>query len=268
MAADRARRSSALPCRQPRATIPVPRRAESGKKVDAAAFRDILTDDARHLAAFVERWRPRSQRSRTRGTARCSTCSARRVARAPAAVRAGGRGLEDVLGRRTDRRRARRRRAADALAGVDDHREVAIALGSNLGDREALSARRARSRCAHSSSLCASRRCTTPRRSASAASRIFLNAAAVGETSLSARARCSTRCSPSSSDSGRERPFPGAPRTLDLDLILYGDDVIDEAGPHRAASAIPRAALRARAAGRDCAGLARSGDRANGRASC
>ena len=30
-------------------------------------------------------------------------------------------------------------------------------------------------------------------------------------------------------DLGRERPFPGAPRTLDLDLILYGDAVIDEA---------------------------------------
>ena len=27
---------------------------------------------------------------------------------------------------------------------------------------------------------------------------------------------------------GRERPFPGAPRTLDLDLILYGAEVIDE----------------------------------------
>jgi len=26
---------------------------------------------------------------------------------------------------------------------------------------------------------------------------------------------------------GRERPYPGAPRTLDLDLILYGDDVIE-----------------------------------------
>jgi 2-amino-4-hydroxy-6-hydroxymethyldihydropteridine diphosphokinase len=34
---------------------------------------------------------------------------------------------------------------------------------------------------------------------------------------------------------GRERPYPGAPRTLDLDLILYGDAIIDEAGlqvPH------------------------------------
>ena len=34
---------------------------------------------------------------------------------------------------------------------------------------------------------------------------------------------------------GRERPFVNAPRTLDLDLILYGDFVIDEPGlqvPH------------------------------------
>jgi 2-amino-4-hydroxy-6-hydroxymethyldihydropteridine diphosphokinase len=29
---------------------------------------------------------------------------------------------------------------------------------------------------------------------------------------------------------GRERPYPGAPRTLDLDLVLLGDEVIDE--PH------------------------------------
>ena len=28
-------------------------------------------------------------------------------------------------------------------------------------------------------------------------------------------------------DHGRDRPFPGAPRTLDLDLLLYGDSTID-----------------------------------------
>ncbi len=36
-------------------------------------------------------------------------------------------------------------------------------------------------------------------------------------------------------DFGRERPYPGAARTLDLDLILLGDDIIDEPGlqvPH------------------------------------
>jgi len=34
---------------------------------------------------------------------------------------------------------------------------------------------------------------------------------------------------------GRERPYPGAPRTLDLDLLLYGDEQIDRPGltvPH------------------------------------
>ncbi|HTQ74139.1 MAG TPA: 2-amino-4-hydroxy-6-hydroxymethyldihydropteridine diphosphokinase [Burkholderiales bacterium] len=34
---------------------------------------------------------------------------------------------------------------------------------------------------------------------------------------------------------GRERPFPGAPRTLDLDLLLYGDRTVEEPGlvvPH------------------------------------
>ena len=34
---------------------------------------------------------------------------------------------------------------------------------------------------------------------------------------------------------GRERPFPGAARTLDLDLVLFGDRVVDEPGlqvPH------------------------------------
>ena len=34
---------------------------------------------------------------------------------------------------------------------------------------------------------------------------------------------------------GRDRPSPNAPRTLDLDLILYGDLVVDEPGlivPH------------------------------------
>ena len=56
----------------------------------------------------------------------------------------------------------------------------------------------------------------------------FLNAAAVGETSLDARALLETLLG-IERDLGRERPFPGAPRTLDLDLILYADAIIDEA---------------------------------------
>ena len=39
--------------------IPVPPVGKSGKNANAAAYRDILQDDARHLAAFVERWRPK-----------------------------------------------------------------------------------------------------------------------------------------------------------------------------------------------------------------
>lgn len=62
----------------------------------------------------------------------------------------------------------------------------------------------------------------------------FLNAAVVGETSLPAR-ELLARLLGIESERGRERPYPGAARTLDVDLILYGDEVIDEPGlrvPH------------------------------------
>ena len=62
----------------------------------------------------------------------------------------------------------------------------------------------------------------------------FLNAAAAGETALSARALLNDLLG-IERQLGRTRPFPGAARTLDLDLVLYGDSVIDEPGllvPH------------------------------------
>ena len=62
----------------------------------------------------------------------------------------------------------------------------------------------------------------------------FLNGAATGVTSLSAR-ELLERLLAIERDLGRVRPFPGAARTLDLDLILYGSAVIDEPGlivPH------------------------------------
>ena len=62
----------------------------------------------------------------------------------------------------------------------------------------------------------------------------FLNAAAAGFTRLSARDLLD-RLLGIERDRGRERPHEGAPRTLDLDLILYGSEVIDEPGlrvPH------------------------------------
>jgi 2-amino-4-hydroxy-6-hydroxymethyldihydropteridine diphosphokinase len=62
----------------------------------------------------------------------------------------------------------------------------------------------------------------------------FLNAAVVGDTVLPARMLL-TQLLAIEADRGRERPFAGAARTLDLDLILFADRVIDETGlvvPH------------------------------------
>jgi 2-amino-4-hydroxy-6-hydroxymethyldihydropteridine diphosphokinase len=47
---------------------------------------------------------------------------------------------------------------------------------------------------------------------------------------------------------GRERPYPGAPRTLDLDLLLHGDATIDlPAGPCGPALMVPHPRLLERA---------------------
>jgi 2-amino-4-hydroxy-6-hydroxymethyldihydropteridine diphosphokinase len=55
----------------------------------------------------------------------------------------------------------------------------------------------------------------------------FLNAVAVGETTLDARALLSG-LQAIEREAGRERSYAGAARTLDLDLILLGDRTIDE----------------------------------------
>jgi uncharacterized protein (DUF1501 family) len=39
--------------------LAVPAVGKPGQRVEAGQFRAVLEDDARHLAAFVERWRPR-----------------------------------------------------------------------------------------------------------------------------------------------------------------------------------------------------------------
>jgi 2-amino-4-hydroxy-6-hydroxymethyldihydropteridine diphosphokinase len=55
----------------------------------------------------------------------------------------------------------------------------------------------------------------------------YLNAVGVGESTLSTRALFDELRSIEAA-AGRIRSSPGAPRTLDLDLILVGDQVIDE----------------------------------------
>ena len=110
---------------------------------------------------------------------------------------------------------------------------VAVALGSNVGDREthlAYAVGRLRERLFE---LAVSRWYETDPVGVGSQG-LFLNGAAVGTTSLTARELLDFLLQVER-DRGRERPFPGAPRTLDLDLILYGDDVIDEPGlrvPH------------------------------------
>lgn len=104
---------------------------------------------------------------------------------------------------------------------------VAIALGSNLGDREDY----LRSALDALTPAIDRLRVSTFHDTAPVGvgpQPTFLNAAAVGETSLGARPLLETLLA-IERDLGRERPFPGAPRTLDLDLILYGDAIIDEA---------------------------------------
>jgi 2-amino-4-hydroxy-6-hydroxymethyldihydropteridine diphosphokinase len=62
----------------------------------------------------------------------------------------------------------------------------------------------------------------------------FLNAAVIGETHLSARDLLDALLA-IEAERGRERPFARAARTLDLDLVLFGDQIIDEPGltvPH------------------------------------
>jgi len=62
----------------------------------------------------------------------------------------------------------------------------------------------------------------------------YLNAAVVGDTQLPARVLLE-RLLDIEEERGRARPYPMAPRTLDVDLILYGTEVIEEDGlsvPH------------------------------------
>jgi 2-amino-4-hydroxy-6-hydroxymethyldihydropteridine diphosphokinase len=62
----------------------------------------------------------------------------------------------------------------------------------------------------------------------------FLNGALVGTTTLSAPDLLA-RMLAIERELGRTRPYPGAARTIDLDLLLYGDRVIDRPGltvPH------------------------------------
>lgn len=111
---------------------------------------------------------------------------------------------------------------------------VAIALGSNLGDRQS----HLDFAVARLGTLLSGLRVSTYHETApqdvDGPQAAFLNAAAVGETKGSPRDVLDALLT-IEGERGRLRPFPRAPRTLDLDLVLFADQIVDEPGlsvPH------------------------------------
>ena len=111
---------------------------------------------------------------------------------------------------------------------------VAVALGSNLGDRRAWidQATALLSRLLDDLQVAPVRETTpvgvdTPQSD-------YLNTVVVGTTRLAPRALLDALLD-IERVLGRARPHRNAPRTIDLDLVLYGDTIIDEPGlqvPH------------------------------------
>jgi 2-amino-4-hydroxy-6-hydroxymethyldihydropteridine diphosphokinase len=111
---------------------------------------------------------------------------------------------------------------------------AAVALGSNLGDRRShLDYAVSRLRW-HLADLRVSSYYETDPIGVPGPQPLFLNAAAVGSTDASAQDLLHALLA-IEAERGRERPHPGAARTLDLDLVFYGNLVLDEPGltvPH------------------------------------
>ena len=111
---------------------------------------------------------------------------------------------------------------------------VAVALGSNLGDRRGhLDFAVSRLRTALANVNVSSYYDTEPV-GVPGPQPVFLNAATVGDTTASAQEILAVLMA-IERERGRERPFQNAARTLDLDLILLGTQVLNEEGltiPH------------------------------------
>ena len=111
---------------------------------------------------------------------------------------------------------------------------VAVALGSNLGNRRAHLAYAVSRLVSVLQDARVSQFIETAPVGVPGEQPPFLNGAVVGETTLSPRPLLD-RLLAIEAERGRVRPFAGAARTLDLDLVLFGDRVIEEPGlivPH------------------------------------
>ena len=111
---------------------------------------------------------------------------------------------------------------------------VAIALGSNLGDRRGHLEYAIAALGRDLTGLAASSFIETEPAGVEPGQPAYLNAAVVGTTTRSPR-ELLDRLQEIERERGRQRPYAMAPRTLDLDLILYGEQVVNEPGlsiPH------------------------------------
>ena len=111
-----------------------------------------------------------------------------------------------------------------------------VALGSNVGPRQEILARvlRELGRLPGTRLIAASSLHETAPVGCPPGSGPFLNAAALLETELTPRQLLGALLALEAAH-GRSRGLPNAPRTLDLDLLLHGETVLDEPGltvPH------------------------------------
>ena len=111
---------------------------------------------------------------------------------------------------------------------------IAISLGSNLGDRRAHLEYAIDALRLDLSDISVSAFVETQPVGVGPEHGPYLNAVMVADTALPARLLLE-RLLEIEEERGRTRPYPMAPRTLDLDLILYGSEIIREDGltvPH------------------------------------
>jgi 2-amino-4-hydroxy-6-hydroxymethyldihydropteridine diphosphokinase len=104
---------------------------------------------------------------------------------------------------------------------------VFLGLGSNLGDRAAALAGARRELAHRGFELRAASSPYETEPVGGPAQGWFLNQVLAGETSLSPRELLSV-CLSIEDEMGRVRGAPNDPRTIDIDLLLYGDRIVDE----------------------------------------
>jgi 2-amino-4-hydroxy-6-hydroxymethyldihydropteridine diphosphokinase len=105
---------------------------------------------------------------------------------------------------------------------------IAVAIGSNLGNRgDAIAFATAQLTGLLSNFSISNTIETWPLGEGTEHQNLYLNAVAVGDTEMSPRQVLDTLLAIEKAF-GRERPYPNAPRTLDLDLILFGRDIVIE----------------------------------------